>query len=113
MDGIFAPPGYDVCRAFINWSNASMSGSSTLNASILNAHDNGDKNGPYYLALYIVVQKGDGMGHSAKADIAVEIVPSGRRAEFGCWESKSAPGVSPWQCKGQNCTFHTDAQRTW
>jgi len=88
---VFAPPGYDVCRASVNGKNWGVSGQSSLQATILNADDRGNPNGPYYLTMLINVPKNRPEGHWAFAEFAVEYVPIGTRAQNGCWPVGSHP----------------------
>jgi hypothetical protein len=104
--GIFPPPGFDLCRAKVNM--FSISGRSTMNTSILNADDNGNPNGPFYLAFYVVVPKTN-KGENASGRFALEFVPIGERDKHSCWPVGSQPSL----CSGQNCSFYSGGGGSW
>jgi hypothetical protein len=98
---VFAPSGYSVChvRAFVQ----SMSDASTMNATVLNADDKGNPEGPYYLAMYFAVPKTN-RGENATGHFMIELTPIGMKEQYTCLENKS-PIV---QCRGQNCSNRDD-----
>ncbi|MGO4135114.1 hypothetical protein ACEQ6A_11200 [Rhizobium brockwellii] len=91
---VSSPTGYDICRAKIDWTHASIDGESTFNTLIL--RDNKDNGFLYYLE----VPKNRKEGHSVKATVYLEFVAHNALGRHDCWNS----GVNPWLCKGSSCS---------
>ena len=94
VNGIYrSPPGWEICRAMINWANTRISGGSTFNTTIArNAQDNG-------LGYYAFVEQDPSRGTGITSDIYLYFVKPDKTAEGQCW----ADGTHPWICTGPSC----------
>jgi hypothetical protein len=94
VNGIYrSPPGWEICKAMIDWANTRISGGSTFNTTIArNARDNG-------LGYHASVEKDPSRGTGITSDIYLYFVKPDKRAEYQCW----ADGAHPWICTGPSC----------
>jgi hypothetical protein len=90
--GVFdAFQGYQVCRAAVDWGNASITGESTFNTVVDNSQGG--------LTFYAVVPKNRSSGRNwVNANFLIEYVPIGTGAQYSC----AAEGEIQWACKGPN-----------
>jgi len=97
---IRAPVNYEICKARIDWGNASIDGESTFNTRIVRElHDNG-------LGFYAVVPKHRPEPHWIRATLYLLFVPSGSIGQYGCFPTN----VNPWLAKGPtDATFYPGA----
>ena len=94
VNGIYRlPPGWEICKAMIDWANTRISGGSTFNTTIArNARDNG-------LGYHAFVEQDSSRGTGITSDIYLYFVKPDKRAEYQCW----ADGAYPWICTGPSC----------
>src|SRR5262249_8111419 len=93
--GIFdALEGYEVCNAYLDYGNMSITGESTFNTTVYRAGDS-----PPGLGFYAVVPKHKQTGQWIEAHLVIAYVPAGTSSNYACAAEKS----HPWLCKGQNC----------
>lgn len=92
-----APPGYEVCKAGLDYGSMSITGPSTFNTRIVRDPQN---NGLFF---YAVVPKHRPTRQWIHAQMLVTYVKAGTVAQNQC----APTGSNPWVCKGQNCTVLT------
>jgi hypothetical protein len=94
VNGIYRlAPGWEICKAMIDWANTRISGGSTFNTTIAkNARDNG-------LEYNAFVEQDPSRGTGITSDIYLYFVKPDKTAEHQCW----ADGTHPWLCTGPSC----------
>jgi hypothetical protein len=90
---IKAPPGWEICKAKIDWGHTGISGGSTFNSAIVrDATNNG-------LGYYAFVEQSPSHGTGITSDVYLYFVKAGETVKYGCWPT----GLNPWICTGPSC----------
>ena len=95
--GIFDPlNGYEVCNAYLDYDNMSITGMTTFNATIYR------RSGPYPpgLAFYAVVRKDVSSLQWVDANLVIAYVPNGTTSRYNCVPDQT----HVWECKGKDCS---------
>ena len=94
---IFPRPGYEVCRAFWDEGDWSVTSDVTFYTQL----------GRGSLNWVVSMKVGDARGHFVDTKVILEQVPIGMAEAAGCW----SPATVPWSCKGATCTTETPGAR--
>jgi hypothetical protein len=94
---IFPRPGYEVCRAFWDEGDWSVTGDVTFHTEL----------GRGSLNYMVSMKVGDRRGHFVDTKVILEQVPIGTAQSSNCWP----PGTIPWTCKGSNCRVEMPGAR--
>jgi hypothetical protein len=96
-------PGYEVCRAFWDVSDWSVSSEATFNATI------GPEPGTNITSVnyYVSMKVGDGKRRWVDTKVILEQVPIGTRERHGCWANQTLA----WSCKGSSCAAEAPGAR--
>jgi hypothetical protein len=98
---IHARPGYEVCRAFWDTRDWSVTSATTFNTTIVK------EAGKHSLGYYASLPVGRSRGDWIDTKVILEQVPIGTRANYDCW----AAGRNPWICKGSGCSSEMPGAR--
>jgi hypothetical protein len=91
-------PGYEICKAKIDWAHTGIDSDSTFSARIVrDAQNNG-------LTYYAIVPTGGGRGHGIDSDLYLQFVRSGQTEQNNCFPTNTFV----WNCKGQDCPKKDD-----
>ncbi len=91
---IRARPGYEICRAFWDTADWSVTSDTTFNTVITRTpQDNG-------LGYYVSMKVGGKSGNWIDTKVILEQVPGGKVGQYNCWATDS----HPWLCKGGSCS---------
>ncbi len=86
----FAPPGYQICKAKIDWDHTGIDSQSTFSTII-------QQDG---LGYYASIPSLAGRGTGINSDIYLQFVKTGLSSKYMCWPV----GTHPWNCRGPGCT---------